>query len=146
MAARMRPKFGSDAKKAVFTKGECAMAYAALKHSSTCAAAFDLTVMNLVAPSPSRTMACASCTATWVIVSRSCANSKLSIIGNRADYLPGPFLSEQRRRWSKVFAEIHGNAIKRAFRRMPDNFFQQSMDSSAASSCDVDFSMVAMFG
>ena len=60
----MRPRFGSLAKNAVLTSGECAMAYATWRHSAAVLPPSTCTVMNLVAPSPSRTMACANRRAT----------------------------------------------------------------------------------
>ena len=65
IAARMRPRFGSEAKNAVFTSGECVIEYAILRHSSTLAHSSTVMamvmVLNLVAPSPSRMICYAGC-------------------------------------------------------------------------------------
>src|SRR3569833_3463348 len=75
MAARIRTRFGSDAKNAVLTRGEWPIEYAVLRHSSTLAPSSTVMVMNLVAPSPSRTIICASTCARSVTAADSCAYS-----------------------------------------------------------------------
>ena len=71
IAHTMRPRFGSEAKNAVLTSGECAMPKATRRQSSTVRPPSTRIAMNLVAPSPSRTIACASSTATASIAARS---------------------------------------------------------------------------
>ncbi len=74
-AHRIRPRFGSEAKKAVFTSGEWAIDLPTRRHSSRVAPPSTTRVMNLVAPSPSRTIACDRTCATSSTHSASRVNS-----------------------------------------------------------------------
>ncbi|MOA27654.1 hypothetical protein D3C78_1485410 [compost metagenome] len=69
----MRPRLGSDAKNAVLTNGECATAYATFSASSVVPASSTRMVMNLVAPSASRTIFVANSSAAAVSASRTAA-------------------------------------------------------------------------
>jgi hypothetical protein len=86
IAQTMRPRLGSEAKNAVLTSGECAIASATRRHSSLSRPSSTEIVMNLVAPSPSRTIACASSVATASIASQIAAKrgSPSSEIGGMA--------------------------------------------------------------
>ena len=67
IAIARRPQLASPANSAVLTSGECATENATARASATLRAPPTATVTNRVAPSPSRTVACASSTQTSVM-------------------------------------------------------------------------------
>src|SRR5688572_5924573 len=142
MAARMRPRLGSEAKNAVFTSGELAIDLATAKHSPTDSPSSTWMVMNLVAPSPSRTMACARSCATSTTVTESWPNS--CVPSPRISGLPARPVATSR---SVSLVEVSPSTEMALNERLATRRARYCSESSAMqASVAITPSMVAMLG